>query len=486
MKKEEKNMIKDRKNKKKERLCKGLSFIIAAILIYTGFILILHNILVSADDGLSLEIEAPNGGEVWSDIQLITWEYHDGIIPILPPGIAILYQKEGEEWQILEEDIGELGNNNYSWDTRTVPNGNYKVKIELWLDENLDGVCYGDLLYCMDSSNDWFTIQNNGHVYVNVTPVKTAVYSEESFVINITVNTEEAIAGAQFDLFFDEGLLIANDVVEGDLFAGVDSFFNPGGIDNSNGRITGVFAVITAKGKNVSTPGTLASIHFTTKADIGVSSLNLSQVIVADCDSWPIPVVLHNGSITILTYLDSINVTCSPCSIPEDSDNNAMVCPGNPVCSEVTVITVTINGTSNITNATINLSPLGWLDTVPLQYIPGTDTWYILVNATAGTAIHDGTRYVPHSLILNVTDEYGHCHTNRVNITVWKNGDANGDGIITLYDATYLAKWYFHQPGFEYLPENVADVSGDCQITLYDATYLAKWYFNQPGFEVRK
>jgi hypothetical protein len=102
---------------------------------------------------------------------------------------------------------------------------------------------------------------------------------------------------------------------------------------------------------------------------------------------------------------------------------------------------------------------------------------------TVGTALHDGTRYVPHQLMINASDEYGNWNTATVNITVWRNGDVNGDGVITLYDATYLAKWYFNQQGFEYMPENVADVNGDCIVTLYDATYLAKWYFNQPGFE---
>jgi hypothetical protein len=120
---------------------------------------------------------------------------------------------------------------------------------------------------------------------------------------------------------------------------------------------------------------------------------------------------------------------------------------------------------------------------VPLKYIPGTDTWYILVNATVGTAVHDKSRYVPHGLLIFAIDDSGNIYTTSVNITVWKNGDVNGDGLVSLYDATYLAKWYFNQPGFEYLMGNMADVSGDCQITLYDATYLAKWYFNQPGFE---
>ena len=189
---------------------------------------------------------------------------------------------------------------------------------------------------------------------------------------------------------------------------------------------------------------------------------------------------------TFMTTGPKITVNLSLPIIPEDTNGNPMVCPDNPACSEVTNITLTITDPRIINSVTIDLSSLGWPNNEHLTHIQGTNIWYILVNAAPGTAVHDGTRYVPHCLVINASDEYGNWNTTTINVTVWKNGDVNGDGVITLYDATYLAKWYFNQPGFEYLPENVADVSGDCQITLYDATYLAKWYFNQPGFEMLK
>jgi len=172
--------------------------------------------------------------------------------------------------------------------------------------------------------------------------------------------------------------------------------------------------------------------------------------------------------------------------IPEDTNNECQICPDTASFGEATNISVEITDASEIVSVTIDLtSLLGWSPT-PLTNIPGTDTWYILVNAPEGTAIHGGTSYLPHVLVVTASDEYGNWNTTTVNMTVWQNGDVNGDGTVNLYDATYLAKWYFNQPGFEYVPLNVADVSGDCQVTLYDATYLAKWYFNQPGFEVRK
>ena len=176
------------------------------------------------------------------------------------------------------------------------------------------------------------------------------------------------------------------------------------------------------------------------------------------------------------------NVSCSLPIIPEGTADNDILCLDNSNCIEASNISVNI--IDPIVSATINLTALGWSSTVPLINIPGTDTWCVLVNATVGTAIHDGTGYIPHQLVITAINEHGKQNTTTVTVTVWKNGDVNCDGVVTLYDATYIAKSYFNTLGFEYLPENVADVSGDCQITLYDATYLAKWYFNQPGFEV--
>lgn|GEM_PF-4151872 len=192
----------------------------------------------------------------------------------------------------------------------------------------------------------------------------------------------------------------------------------------------------------------------------------------------------YNVSATPGPQFSGINVSSTV--IPEDTDGNPLLCPSNPSCSEVANISVNVSSENTILGVTINLMSLGWSPVTPMTHSMGTDAWYVLVNATPGTALHDETGYVPHGLVITATDAYGNQNTTTVNITVWKNGDANEDGMITLYDATYIAKWYFNQPGFDYLPENVADVSGDCQITLYDATYLAKWNFNQPGFEVLK
>jgi hypothetical protein len=164
--------------------------------------------------------------------------------------------------------------------------------------------------------------------------------------------------------------------------------------------------------------------------------------------------------------------------IPVDTD-------GEPLWGELMNISLIISDESNISSVVIDLTSLGGTLCF-LNVISETNTWYIHTNASIDTAIHNGLNYLPHSLDVNVADEWGNWNFTNIELNVWKNGDVSGNGKVTLYDATYLAKWYLNIPGYENLYENVGDVSGNGKVTLYDATYLAKWYLNIPGYEVLK
>ena len=173
-----------------------------------------------------------------------------------------------------------------------------------------------------------------------------------------------------------------------------------------------------------------------------------------------------------------ITYSLSPSIIPNDTD-------GDPLWGETMNISVLFSDESTITSVVIDLASLGGSVSF-LHPLEGTNIWYITTAACPGTAIHDGTQYLSHSLDINVTDEWGNWNVTQIHLSVWENGDVSGNGKITLYDATYLAKWYLNIPGYENIYENVGDVSGNGKITLYDATYLAKWYLNMNGYEVLK
>ena len=113
-------------------------------------------------------------------------------------------------------------------------------------------------------------------------------------------------------------------------------------------------------------------------------------------------------------------------------------------------ISLLISDESNITSVVIDLVNLGGSVSF-LNPIEGTNIWYITTTAHPGAAIHDGTHYLPLNLDVNVTDEWGNWNLTQINLYVWENGDVSGNGKVTLYDATYLAKWYLGIPGYEVL-----------------------------------
>ena len=86
---------------------------------------------------------------------------------------------------------------------------------------------------------------------VTVEPASKVVGVGETFTVDIVVDPDTDIAGAQFSLSFDPSVVTANDVTEGNLLSqgGASTYFIPGIIDNGAGTITGVFGAITASVK---------------------------------------------------------------------------------------------------------------------------------------------------------------------------------------------------------------------------------------------
>lgn len=95
----------------------------------------------------------PNGGEVLSKTVLVRWEW-GGTVPIQPVlfNLYALYNSNrfaiATNWQGTE----------CFWDTTKLDNGEYELYVELWTDENLDGV--GDRFWASDYSDNVFMLSN--------------------------------------------------------------------------------------------------------------------------------------------------------------------------------------------------------------------------------------------------------------------------------------------------------------------------------------
>ncbi len=62
------------------------------------------------------------------------------------------------------------------------------------------------------------------------------------------------------------------------------------------------------------------------------------------------------------------------------------------------------------------------------------------------------------------------------------NGDVNGDGLVDMFDAMYIAKYSIRMAGFGTIIEQTADVDGNGIIDIHDASRLAKCIIGVPGW----
>ena len=127
------------------------------------------------------------------------------------------------------------------------------------------------------------------------------VNSGEQFTVDIVVQPGEAIAGVQFDLAFDQSLVTADGVAEGNLLSqgGATTYFNPGGIDNVAGTINGVAGAIITPGQTISTAGIFVTNTLTAGTGGGTCPLTLSAVVVGDINGQPVPVSIVDGEVVI-------------------------------------------------------------------------------------------------------------------------------------------------------------------------------------------
>jgi hypothetical protein len=73
--------------------------------------------------------------------------------------------------------------------------------------------------------------------------------------------------------------------------------------------------------------------------------------------------------------------------------------------------------------------------------------------------------------------------SGRITVTNIIPGDLNGDGVIDIFDALYLARALNGWPGYTLCPV-AADTNGDGTVDIFDALYLARHLNGWPGYEI--
>ena len=135
---------------------------------------------------------------------------------------------------------------------------------------------------------------------IGISPQTQSIGENKDFILNIYVEPDAPISGAEFDLIFDNSLVNVKDIQEGDLFkqTGETTMFSSGTVDNSLGTVTGVHSFILGKNM-VTTPGTLATVYLSTTNSSGECKLQLSNVVVSNSSGYSIPTTVIDGTVRI-------------------------------------------------------------------------------------------------------------------------------------------------------------------------------------------
>ncbi|WP_406657678.1 PGF-pre-PGF domain-containing protein [Methanolobus sp. ZRKC2] len=142
---------------------------------------------------------------------------------------------------------------------------------------------------------------------VSITPSSSTVQTNQNFSVYINVKPDTSFVGAQLDVDFDNSLIAANNVIEGDLFGGEETLhiFNKGTIDNEGGTISGLYAAILG-GTQIDDNGVFAEIEFSSGDHTGYSDLGLSNLILSNSVGEAIEVSVEAEGITIIEPTEEI------------------------------------------------------------------------------------------------------------------------------------------------------------------------------------
>ncbi|WP_164913617.1 dockerin type I repeat-containing protein [Methanoculleus taiwanensis] len=181
----------------------------------------------------------------------------------------------------------------------------------------------------------------------------------------------------------------------------------------------------------------------------------------------------------LTAFISSLTVTVPSGAtpvIPTDTDGVA----GH---GEAALLAVTVTGSGSVQSAMVDLSSISRSSTTALLQ-GGGNAWSVNATSAVPSAFENGT-YRPFSFTVHVTDTNGYpARSVSLPLIVVKNGDANENNRVTLYDAVYIARHYLGSAGFASMHENVGDVTDNGAADLADAMYLAKHILGIPGFEV--
>ena len=316
-------------------------------------------------------------------------------------------------------------------------------------------------------------------VYITVDAPDECIPRQSQFNVDIKVNPNNLeVYGAQYVLSFNSSVLRAETQVKGPFLTadGNDSMVIINTVDNTPGAGETEYSETRKNiADGVTDPGVLATITFTAIGDVGTSSwLNLSEVIVSNPtpeampDTW---IVLENDEIEIC-----INEPPVANAIVYDDYNNV---GSKYLCK------VYFNASGSYDQDPDGAITYYRWDFGDGDYGTGMIKEHVYTSWNWNGPDEPGDYYEPFNVSLTVTDDTPEpetgTNTTYFDVIVYIAGDANGDGIVNIIDASMVGLEWQHTctpPGTCWRDTTYdgradkADLNNDHEVNILDAVII--------------
>ena len=141
-----------------------------------------------------------------------------------------------------------------------------------------------------------------GESIIEVIPEYDLYESNEIINVSVYCYPNEPFKAYEFNIIFNNSLLNALSVDEGNIFNGFDTMFSNGTIDNENGTINTIYGLIIGSG-NVTGNESLVNISFNTSHDYGVCNIDLLNAGITN-ETMYLSISVTNGSMVVAADWD--------------------------------------------------------------------------------------------------------------------------------------------------------------------------------------
>lgn len=137
-------------------------------------------------------------------------------------------------------------------------------------------------------------------VVIAFEPSQLIVEENEEFTLNIMIESDVNISGAEIELSYEPEFMEVVSISEGDFFnqGGESTIFSRGIIDNEIGIVTNIYSLIMGNDMLLES-GVFATVTLQSMNSSGIADLEMRNVVITNSTGKSLPAIVGNAEIAI-------------------------------------------------------------------------------------------------------------------------------------------------------------------------------------------